>query len=245
MLLGPIKVEGMTPGEAASKVATEYMTKNILLNAHVQLTIEAVTNSDVTVFGYVNGVTGTTNGISFTLNAPRPLLTILAMAGGLSDRASHSVTIERRNSDHKRITVELPVDPMKDLDNDPMVYPGDIVVVPRAGFVYVLGNVGTPKMMPMNEDGKLSLIQAMSQAGGPLPSSGLKRVMLFRKENGQYNPVPINVGKILKGTAPDVKLEPEDALYVPFSAGKNLLVNASSITAALASSATTGIIYTH
>lgn len=245
LLLGPIRVTGLTPGEAGTVIANAYVQHNLLINAHVQVTVESISSADVTVFGNVNGVTGQTNGIAFTLNSPRPLLTVLAMAGGFNDRASHTVTIERRGPEKQRITVRLPVDPIEDLSNDPMVYPGDIVVVPRAGIVYVLGNVTQPKGIVMNEDGKLSLLQAISQSAGPLPTSSLKSLMLFRKENGEYKAIPVNLGKILHGKAPDIALAPEDAIYVPFSVGKNLLVNASGITAALASSTATGLIYTH
>lgn len=245
LLLDPVKVAGLTPGEAGAAIAQAYMAKKILLNAHIQVSVETISSSDVTVIGYVNGITGQTTGAAFPLPAPRPLLTVLAMAGGLSDRASRTVTIQRRVPQGARITVTLPVDANKDLDNDPTVFPGDIVVVPRAGLVYILGNVSHPQAVVMNEDGKITLMEALSQAGSPLPTASLRKVMLFRKGELAYKSQGINLGKILKGIDQDIALAPEDVIWVPFSFGKNILVNSAQIAAAVGSATASGIIYTH
>ncbi len=53
------------------------------------------------------------------------------------------------------------------LDQTVMVNPGDKVVVPKAGIVYVLGDVGRPGGYPMtNNDGTLTVLQAIAAAGG-------------------------------------------------------------------------------
>ena len=248
LLLGPIKIEGLTPGEAGKAIAAAYIDRHVLRNAHVSVTLEDSSYAfhSATVFGYVAGATGSgTNGISIPLPAPKPLLQVLAMAGGLSDRASHTVTIQRRDPDIKPFKVLIPNDPDAALANDVMVYPGDTVVVPRAGIVYVLGNVGTPHGQVMQEDGKITLLQALSQAGSPLPPAGLSKVMIFRKENGQYQQIPVNVGQMVKGKIPDMQLVAEDVVWVPFSIGKNLLVNAAGIVSSLGAATTSAIIYTH
>jgi polysaccharide export outer membrane protein len=69
--------------------------------------------------------------------------------------------------------------------------------------------------------------------------------MIFRKADGDYKQLKVNVGKISKGKDPDVALKAEDVIWVPFSYGKNILVNASSIIAALGSASTEGIIINH
>ena len=199
----------------------------------------------MTVIGAVNGSTGTITGAAFPLTTPRHLLSVLAMAGGLNDKASRTVTIQRRDPGVPRLTVTLSLDANDDLDHNPLVFPGDTVVVPRAGYVYLLGNVSHAQAILMNEDGTLTLLQALSQAGGALPNSALGSVKLFRKSSDNYQSLPVNLGRILKGRQPDIPLKPLDAIYVPFSIGKNLLINGASITAALASAAATGIIYTH
>jgi len=247
LLSEPIRVEGLTPGGAAQAIAAAYMDRHILRNAHVSVTLEdsSYTFHSVTVFGFVGGAVGVNNGVTIPLPAPRPLMTVLAMAGGISDRASHTVTIQRRDRSSKPFSVFIPNDPEVALADQPMIYPGDIVDVPRAGIVYILGDVGTPHGVVMQEDGKISLMQALSQAGSTLPNSGLRNVMVFRRADGDYKQISVNVGKVAKGKAPDIELKAEDVVWVPYSYGKNLLVNSASIIAALGSASTEGIIINH
>jgi len=249
LLGGSVKIEGLTPGAAGLAIANAYMDRHILRNAHVNVTLEDESYSfhTVTVFGYVVGAPGGmgTNGVSLALPSPRPLLTVLAMAGGLNDRASHTITIQRRDRSIKPFSVFIPNNPEEALANQPMIYPGDIVDVPRAGIVYILGDVGTPHGVVMQEDGKISLMQALSQAGSALPTAGLKNVMVFRREDGDYKPLSVNVGKIVRGKDPDIALKAEDVVWVPFSYGKNLLVNGASIIASLGSATASGVIIYH
>lgn len=249
LLGGAVKIEGLTPGAAGQVIANAYMDRHILRNAHVNVTLEDESYSfhTVTVFGYVMGAPGGvgTNGVSIPLPSPRPLLTVLAIAGGLSDRASHTITIQRRDRSIKPFTAFIPNNPEEALANQPMIYPGDIVDVPRAGIVYILGDVGTPHGVVMQEDGKISLMQALSQAGSTLPNASLKSVMVFRKADGDYKQLSVNVGKIAKGKDPDIDLKAEDVIWVPFSFGKNVLVNIAGIVASLGSATASGVIIYH
>ena len=116
--------------------------------------------------------------------------------------------------------------------------------MPRAGIVYVLGNVGRPMGVYMSEDGALSLLQALSQSGSPLPTAQLHNVRIFRRQDATYAEIHVNVGKIVDGKLPDISLSAQDVVWVPFSFGKNLLVNGASIVAAVSSATATGFVYT-
>ena len=248
LFLGPVKILGLTPGAASQVIADAYMEHNILRNAHISIAIELYSStSSVTVFGYVIGASATaaTTGVALPLYAPQPLLTILAMAGGLSDRASRTVTIQRRDTTIKPFNVFIPNNPDAALANQVIIYPGDIVVVPRAGIVYILGDVGHSSGVVMSEDGRISLMQALSQAGSPLPTAGLAKIMIFRKVNGQYQSLTENLGQMVKGKTFDVELQAEDVVWVPFSFGRNLLINGASIAAAVGSATASGLIYSH
>ena len=247
LLLGATKISGLTPAAAGQMIASAYMSAHFLRDAHVQVTVEEYSSSEVTIFGYVVGasITSQTNGITIPLSAPKPLLTVLSMAGGLSEHSSHSVTIQRRDHSIKPFSIYLPNNASDDLANNTIIYPGDTIIAPRAGIVYFLGDVAHPAAVYMNEDGEISLMEALSQAGGPLTTAALRKVMVFRKSDGEYSQLRVDVGKIAKGTKPDVPLSPEDVIWVPFSYGKNLLVNGAAIVAAISSATATGIVYTH
>jgi polysaccharide biosynthesis/export protein len=247
LLLGSVKITGLTPAAASKLIAAAYMDHRFLRDAHVAVIVESYSSSDVTVFGYAIGAqsSSTTNGLTVPLATPKPLLTVLSLAGGLSDRASRTVTVQRRDRSIKPFRVLLPNNPAPGQVDETMIYPGDTIIVPRAGFVYVLGDVAHSSSVLMSEDGSISLMQALSQVGSPLPSASYSSVAIFRKVDGEYRNIPANFGKIIKGKEPDVQLKAEDVIWVPFSFGKNLLVNGASIAAAVSSATATGIIYSH
>ena len=93
--------------------------------------------------------------------------------------------------------------------------------------VYVAGEVGKPGVMPLN--GKLTLYQAIQQAGGMLKSAHRKEVVLIRQCEGD-KPVgrTVDVRQIESGEHPedDVALCPSDVVFVPRStiANVNLFV---------------------
>jgi len=114
--------------------------------------------------------------------------------------------------------------------------PGDTVVVPRAGVVYVLGEVTRPGGYVLNSTGGITVLQVVAVAGGPthLASAGKTR-LLRRTENG-FQEQQIDVKKLLHGKAHDVSLRNEDILFIPSSAIKTVL-NASALVGVAASAA--------
>jgi polysaccharide biosynthesis/export protein len=247
MLLGSVNVAGLTPAEAGQKIAASYRTQHLLRNTDVTVTVDQFASAEVTVLGYVIGqsVTSQTNGILVPLTTPKSLLTVLSMAGGFNDRASRTVTVRRRDHHIAPFNVYLPNDPNEAIASDVLIYPGDMVIVPRSGIVYVLGNVGRPSGVYLNEDGKLTFMEALSQAGSTLPNSALRNIMIFHWDGAQYTQSHVNMGKVLKGEVPSPELAPRDVIWVPFSYGKNMLVSGAQIVAAVSSATATGIVYTH
>ena len=103
-----------------------------------------------------------------------------------------------------------------------MVYPGDIVKVPPAGIVYVVGQVRRPGGFLLKLNQSLSVLQALALAEGTTSTSAEKRVRIIRTEGrgGKREEIPINLKRILAGKAPDPVLQARDILFVPNSAGK-------------------------
>jgi len=109
------------------------------------------------------------------------------------------------------------------------VGPGDIVKVPRAEVVYVVGEVGRPGGFVLQSNGSISVLQALALAGGPTHTSALSRVRIIRMDasSGKRTEIPINLGKILSGKSPDTILEPKDIVFIPNNAAKSALYRAS------------------
>jgi polysaccharide export outer membrane protein len=105
--------------------------------------------------------------------------------------------------------------------------------------VYVLGDVNRPGGFVMQDSGKITLLQALAQAGGASKSASLDKAVLMRKNAQSYATTKLHVGKIQKGEAPDLDLHSNDILFVP----NNRLKNALSGTQAVMSSIGSASIY--
>lgn len=103
-----------------------------------------------------------------------------------------------------------------DLTQNTRLEPGDTVVVPIADLVYVQGEVRAPS--PLKYTTELTLLKAITQAGGLTPLAASGRVDLLRGRTGEKKErIRVDVGKILRepDENPDVSLKPDDIIYVP------------------------------
>ncbi len=103
-----------------------------------------------------------------------------------------------------------------DLTQNTQLEPGDTVVVPIADMVFVQGEVRAPSPIKYTTD--LTVLKAITQAGGLTPLAAAGRVDLLRGRTGEKKErIRIDVDKIIKSPEenPDVGLKPEDIIYVP------------------------------
>jgi polysaccharide export outer membrane protein len=109
------------------------------------------------------------------------------------------------------------------------VRPGDIVKVPRAGIVYVVGEVNKPGGFVLQNNENISLLQALALAEGPTHTSAIGRARIIRTDpsTGNRIEIPTNIGKVFSGKAPDTFLQPKDIVFVPNSAAKNVFYKGS------------------
>lgn len=103
-----------------------------------------------------------------------------------------------------------------DLSQNTRLEPGDTVVVPIADMVYVQGEVRAPSPLKYTTD--LTLLKAITQAGGLTPLAASGRVDLLRGRAGEKKErIRVDVDKIMRAPDenPDVSLKPDDIIYVP------------------------------
>ena len=99
--------------------------------------------------------------------------------------------------------------------SNPIIYPGDLVVVERAKPVYITGEVVSPQGVYIKEGG-LSLTKALAQVSGLRPKAKTKDIRIYRqKPNSQDREIiAVNYDLIKKGEQGDVMLEPYDIIEV-------------------------------
>jgi polysaccharide export outer membrane protein len=105
------------------------------------------------------------------------------------------------------------------------IYAGDIVKVTRAGIVYVVGAVKKPGGFTVKGNEQMSLLKAIALAEGlsSTSSKGHTRIIRTDEGSGKRSEIPVELGKILDGKAPDMNLQSADIVFVPNSTGKTVL----------------------
>jgi protein involved in polysaccharide export with SLBB domain len=118
-----------------------------------------------------------------------------------------------------------------DATNNIILQAGDIVTVPHAGIVYVLGAVGRPGgYILANDRSPMTALKMLSLAGGFTNTAKTDHAVIVRKDNqGQQHEQTIDLKKIVDRKAEDVRLQSSDIIYVPTSVGKQVLIRASEI----------------
>ncbi len=200
-----------------------------------QITVSLLQNQNrpVSIIGAVNAP-----GVH-QLEGPKRLVEVISLAGGVRADAGDKVFITRENSwgriplpDTKEDTTQgfstasVSIDDLlgaKHPSDNIVIEPNDIISIPRAEVVYVVGQVRRSGGFPLSSHHSLSLLQALSLAEGLAPDAASKKSHILRATDGDPNKVtevPVDVKSILDGKAPDVQLYANDVLFVPNSAAK-------------------------
>lgn len=234
--IGSLHLSGLTTGEAGALIARKLKEEKYLLAPQVSISINEYSTQGVSVLGEVK-----TPGVYPVLGG-QTLLDVLAAAGGTTPLAGSEITIQRAD-DRSTLTVLLSKDARQSLSSNLRLYPGDKVIIPRAGLVYVLGEVGRPGGFVMENDGKITLLQALAMAGGTTHTSNTNSSRLLRKGPAGYTEIRIELNKMLKGRKGDVQLQAEDILYVPNSAKKSAFARTAPAVLAASSGAIGAAVY--
>ena len=230
LFVGEVKLAGLTPGDAARKIEQVLKDKQLMIHPQVSITVEEYATQNVNVMGEVR-FPG-----NVKVSTPTSVVTVLSQAGGLGDAGDRHITIERHSDPSQKVTYFLSNNSQEALNNDVLVYPGDTILVPKAPIVYVLGDVGRPGGFPMTtNDSKLTVLQALATAGSANKTSALSKAKLIRRTPTGQEEVPMELVAMEKGKQPDIQMQPDDILYVPYSWLKQMSQNASQIAAAATS----------
>jgi len=229
-LIGDMPVAGLTTEEASQNIADALRNRRLVLQPQVNVLIKEFSSQGVSVVGEVQhpGV--------FRILGPRTLLDIVALAGGLTKTADTKIMIQRRSGNGEKIAARLKSDDAgAALAGDVQVFPGDMVVVPRAGVVYVIGDVAKPGGYLMDSNGSMTLLQALAQAGGPTPNAAPSKSVWLRKQDDGYSSDKLDLPKIARGEARDVELHANDVVFVPNSRLKRTFASVAGIVGSLGS----------
>ena len=232
MLANDIPAACLTEGELAQNIAKLYLKYK--RDPHIDVFVKEFKSQPVAVIGAVHGAA------RFELQRQVRLLELLTFAGGPADRAGQTVQIVHAggplvceksasaavagDGDTSSFVSYRLSDTLHGLpEANPLVRPGDIVSVPEADQVFVLGNVLKPSAIPIKEP--LTVSRAIALAGGTAPSTKKDRIRIIRQLPGSTakQEIYVDLRAVEKNKAEDVALLANDVIDVPISGTKSVL----------------------
>jgi polysaccharide export outer membrane protein len=239
LIHGKISAAGLTVFQLQEKLAQLLIENGLVSHPEVSVFLKEQNSQPVTVTGAVN------HTLVYQVARPTTLLELLSAAGGISDEAGSQILISRparqgtpgiqpasdtTNSaaDQQVISIRL-----QDLleSGDPKynvsVYGGDIVSVPRAGMVYVLGaGISAPGGYVLQNHGdQLTVLKAVAMARGLTGYAKADDAVIMRinPATGQRDEIHVRIKQMEKNRAEDPAMKSSDILYIPDSAGRKAL----------------------
>ena len=211
-LIGYTHVAGLTAEEAQKLIETRLA--GFVKNPHVSLFVTEYASEGASVLGAV-----VRPGV-YPVLGQQHLFDLVSAAGGLSEKAGHSLTVTHRTDPDKTVTIDITRNLQDNPDTNVPVFPGDTIIVRKADIIYVVGDVARPSGLLM-EAGGLTVLQAVALAGGTTRTAKLSGAKILRKgPGGAVKETPVQLKKILQAKAADLQMQPDDILVVPSSTGK-------------------------
>lgn len=219
----------MCKNEREIKAEVTQMLSKYLRTPQISVKIaERKSRAPVTIYGEVR------KPDTFTLMRKFRLSEIIAAAGGSSDEAGGIVQIFRTQppmcgdpdeiADWKAQAANTQGVPSSIYSlssikqgteaSNPVIYPGDIIVVEKAKPVYIVGEVKAGQGVYIRENG-LSLMEAITMVGGVNKEAKTKDIKIYRlKPNSkERDTIAVNYD-VLRKEGKQIMLEPYDIVEV-------------------------------
>lgn len=229
-LLPGIDVWGLSIQETKATMERElgafYKRPQVVVN------LRSVESKRVWVLGRLNK-----SGL-YPLAQPMTVIEAISRAGGLFTSRFGGTTEELADLNHSFLIRKgemLPVNFQKLLregDTAQNIYlqPDDFIYLPSSlsKEVCVLGAVNSPR--PIGFEDNMTVVSALAKALGPQPGAQLAKVAIVRGSLASPKIAIVDVNAILTGKETDIRLEPRDIIYVPFTPYRTLEKYAKMIT---------------
>ena len=213
-LLGSFRIADLTPQQAEGRIASMLEMRELINSPQVSVFVEEFVSSAVSFQGAVQ------NPGVYPLIGQRTLLEMVSEAGGLvSDQLGREILVLRRDTDGQRTRIDIDIErlPQGDPASNILLEPGDTLMVQQAQRqrVYVTGAVRSPGVVEFLGSEGISVLQAVSAAGGPTERANQSKVHIVRRlADGSQERINLDLKKIRKGKAPDVLLIKNDTVVV-------------------------------
>ena len=217
MLQKHILAAGVYPESLEKAIKAALVDEQVLTDPVVTVSVIEYRSRPISVVGSVR------NPVTLQDTGTVTLLDSLSRAGGLSENAGAEVLVSRPQlgTDGKLTPVvqRIPVRGLYDAVDPALnlvLHGGDVIRVPEAGRVYVVGDVKKPGMYSLTDGYESSVLKALALSDG-LDRYPQKLAYVYRTEPGkaEKSEIPIELKKIMHRKSPDFVLMANDILYIP------------------------------
>jgi polysaccharide export outer membrane protein len=214
-VLGMMNLAGLNTIDAALKIEEELRSRRLIIDPHVTVFIVEYASQGATILGEVR-----TPGVYPTLGT-RKLLDMISVAGGVQSTAGKTVSIVHRDDPQHPVTIPLQAGPdTMFAQQNPIIQPGDTIIVAKAGIIYVIGDVLKPGGFLIDNNTPVSILQSLSLAGGWDKTAALSKTKLIRKTPEGREEVDLDLKHVTYGSQADIQVKDGDILFVPSSIPK-------------------------
>jgi polysaccharide export outer membrane protein len=224
MIEQPIHAAGLFPQGLEKVIAAALVKDHLLVDPIVTVTVMEYDSRPVTVVGAVK------SPVTFQAMGPVTLLDAISRAQGLTADAGSEILITSHTSGPEgKDTTLIQRVPVRSLlgNADPTLnielHGGEVVRVPQAGRVFVVGDVKKPGSYFISDGSQSSIMKALALSEGLGDHAG-HTAYIYREEAGaaRRNEIPVPLKKIMDRKSPDVSLDANDILYIPDSNGRRI-----------------------
>lgn len=215
-LLGSLRVEGRTKTDLEQHIAA-LLAERFVRDPQVTVFVREYESKKVAVSGAVK------KPGSYEMLGRKTLLEMLSLAGGLDKDPGEEIVVFRRTGDGGTERLRVDLDPLV-YDADPALNlplePGDIVYVPSIERVriFVTGAVRKPDVYEVPRDEPVTVLKAVTLAGGPTDRAAEKRVQVIRTgADGARLTLAVDLRQVKRGRTEDLVLQKGDIVLVPES----------------------------
>ena len=235
-LTGRIRADGKTTKQLENDVRERL--RAYLKSPAVTVTLAEQREQPVTVLGAVNAP-----GVK-QIRGRKTLVDAISEAGGLRADAGSVLKITRLvsagpiplsrshlDSGAGFYVAEVDVTSLLKAQNPGENIPladHDVVTVPSAEMVFILGEVSRPGGYEVKGDKTIPILDAVALAGGINRNASASHAKVLRREAGQSQRTEfvVNLNRMLGATGKDFALLPQDILYIPTNRGKVITTRA-------------------
>lgn len=211
-LLGNVQVGGLTKEKVEQKIAD--LLEKYVKKAQVSVFIKEYQSSRVAIIGAVE------KPGMYELVGRQSLLQMISQAGGFKENAANEIYVLREGQDGNTASISIDLEDLLLNGNQRLnipLQPNDVINIPvdKLITIYVFGQVRNPGALQVKMSKKITLLQAIAQAGGLGENASKRGVIVKRKDKaGKETNLRVNLNDIIKGKRKDIPLREGDVVIV-------------------------------